>query len=95
MVLTRNRSWSSLERERSQCGRKSRIGKWKWMYATISTENRAVVVIKVLMTTPIAPMRARVGSLNMNLGSTRTAQTVKMNGSCQLSVIHSRILDEE
>ena len=29
------------------------------MYAMISTENRAVVVIKILMTMPIAPMRAR------------------------------------
>ena len=49
LVLTRNRSWSSLERERSQCGRKRRrIGRRKqirmtmicavWIYATISTE---------------------------------------------------------
>ena len=65
------------------------------MYAMISTEYRAVVVIKVLMTTPIAPMRARVESLNTNLGSTRTAKTVKMNSSCQLSIIHSRVVDEE
>ena len=52
------------------------------VYATISTEYRAVVVIKLFMTMPIAPMRARVGSLNTNLGSTRTAKMVKMNGLC-------------
>ena len=106
LVLTRNGRWNCLERERSRSGRdRSRIWGRKQirmmmihairMFATISTENRTVVVIKVLMTMPIAPMRARVGSLNTNLGSTRTAQTVKMNGSCQLSIVHSRVLDEE
>ena len=106
LVLTRNRSWNCLQRERSRSGQKrSRIGGRKqirmttigaiWVYATISTKNRAVVVIKVLMTTPIAPMGTRVGSLDTNLGSTRTAQTVKINSSYQLSIIHSRILDEE
>ena len=91
LVLTWNESWSCLERERSRC-RRSRIG-WRKqirttmirairMFAMISTKNRTVVVIKVLMTMPIAPMRAKIGSANMNLGSTLTAQTVKINGSC-------------
>ena len=104
LVLTRNKSWSVLERERSRCG-SSRIG-WRKqirtttirairMFATISTKNRTVVVIKVLMTTPIAPMRARIGSANTNLGSALTTQSVKINGSCQLSIVHSRVLDEE
>ena len=65
------------------------------MFATISTENRTVVAIKVLMTMPIAPMRAKIGSANTNLGSALTAQSVKINGSCQLSIVHSRVLDEE
>ena len=104
LVLTRNESWSVLERERSRCGR----GRIRWrkqirtttiraiqMFATISTENRTVVVIKVLMTMPIAPMRAKIGSANTNLGSTLTTQSVKINSSCQLSIVHSRVLDEE
>ena len=106
LVLTRNESWSGLERERSRCGRKrSRIEWWKqirtttihaiWVFATISTENRTVVVVKVFMTTPIAPMRARIGSSNTNLGSTWTTQTIKINGSCQLSIVQDRVLDEE
>ena len=106
LVLTRNESWSCLERERSRSGwKRSRIG-WRkqirtttihaiWMFATISTENRTVVVIKILMTTPIALMRAKIGSANTNLGSICTAQTVKINGSCQLSIVHCRVLDEE
>ena len=93
LVLTRNGSWICLERERSRSGwKRSRIG-WRkqirttmiraiQMFATISTENRAVVVIKVFTTTPIAPMRAKIGSANTNLGSARTAQTVKINSSC-------------
>ena len=65
------------------------------MFATISTKNRAVVVIKVLMTMPVAPMRAKIGSANTNLGSALTTQSIKINGSCQLSIVHSRVLDEE
>ena len=102
--LERERSRSGWKRSRIGWKR-SRIG-WRkqirtttihaiWMFATISTENRTIVVIKVLMTTPVAPMRARIGSVNTNLGSARTAQTIKINGSCQLSIVHSRVLDKE